>query len=131
MHIGLGSSNNGILSTQLPLGAAYDSYYLRIYVQIIDNDNGITYYTIPIQLQVTADLESAQSIFNQIENLDSSSSFIAKLFNGRSQDNIQAILTLSSILNSMSSSDKVGISISGTNYAKLILKKLTLILIQK
>jgi hypothetical protein len=113
MNVGLGFNSNGILSTQLPLGSIYDSYKLSIYVQIFDNDNGIAYYTIPTQVTVEADVAATQSVFAAITSSNTNSPVLASLYSGSSQASIQNILSLSSVLNTMSLSDKVSISSSG------------------
>ena len=113
MNVGLGFNSNGILLTQLPLGSIYDSYKLSIYVQILDNDNGIAYYTIPTQVTVDADVAATQSIFAAITGSNTNSPVLTSLYSGSSQASIQNILSLSSVLNTMSLTDKASVSSTG------------------
>jgi hypothetical protein len=110
MNVGLGTSTNGALNTQLPLGASYDSYQLSIFVQIMDNDNGISYYTISNQLVVQANTSATESIFSAILNTDTSSSVLSTLNSGSPEASISTILTLSSVLNDLSLTDQSSLS---------------------
>jgi len=113
MHIGLGLSKNGVLSAKLPQGAFYDSDRLKIYVKIVDNDDGVSYYDIPTPLTVRADNSNLMSQLGNMLNSDDSKSDLKKnLASGLSQSNIQQLLSISSMLNSLSFNDKSSLNSS-------------------
>ncbi|CAF0863211.1 unnamed protein product [Brachionus calyciflorus] len=104
VKIGLGSSINGQLSTQLPQGAIYDSNQLKIEIQIYDEEDGFAFYKIPTNVTVN---------FNKTISDPSSlitPQLINNLNNGDSKTSMQTILSLASILNSFSLSDKASLN---------------------
>lgn len=115
MSIGLGYSTNGSLSTALPQGAVYDSYNLYISVEIVDDNEGIAYFDIATPVVVSPDTTYVQNIIDSLINIDPKLSQNAQMFKGDSQLSMQIILSISSVLNGKSLSDKKGLS-SGTCY---------------
>ena len=115
MSIGLGYSTKGSLSTTLPQGAIYDSYNLYISVEIVDDNEGIAHFDIAIPVVVSPDTTYVQNIISSLIHIDPKLSQNAKKFKGDSQLSIQTILSISSVLNGKSLSDKKGL-LSGTCY---------------
>ena len=115
MSIGLGYSTNGTLSTTLPQGAVYDSYNLYISVEIVDDNEGIAYFDIATPIVVSPDTTYVQNIISSLINIDPKLSLNAQMFKGNSQLSMQTILSISSVLNGKSLSDKKGL-LSGICY---------------
>jgi hypothetical protein len=113
MHVGLGFSKNGELSAKFPQGAFYDSDKMKIYVKIVDNDDGVTYYDIPNPITVRAE---TTNLMNQLASMlkpDNSKSELKKsLASGLSQSNVQQLLSISSMLNTLSFNDKTSLNSS-------------------
>ena len=120
MKIGLGYSYSGSLTTQLPQGAVYDSNRLYIDIEIVDNDNGITYYSITTPVTVNSNVTQLQNIMNQLISLDPLSQQNLILFDGNSLKSIQTLLALSSLLNMQSLSDKKSL-MSNSSYSQTML----------
>ena len=110
MNVGLGYSLDGKFLTRLPPGAVYDSYKMRVYVQITDNDDGVTYFEVSGNLTVQPDTSNLQSIVDQIVSGDTKSLFNEGVNEGDSQATIQDILGIISMINVISMSDKKGLS---------------------
>ena len=108
----IGSSADGILATQLPSGAIYDSYKLRIYVEISDNDGGKAYFQIGTALTVNSNKSNAQLQIDQILSGNIKSGANLVLYEGDSESSIKKMLALSAYLNDMSFQDKKGVSFS-------------------
>ena len=106
MKIGLGSSENGALETQLPQGAVYDSYNMFISVEIIDQDDGVTYYDIQNPVVVKPNISLVNSMIDRLISADPKLPQNVDLFKGDSQLSVQTILSISSVLNGQSLSDK-------------------------
>ena len=66
MNYGLGTSLNGNLVTKLFAGAAYDSYQMKIYAQIYDNDTSFTVYEIPQKVTVLPEFSLLEEIMNKL-----------------------------------------------------------------
>lgn len=110
---GLGSSSLGSFSSQLPLGAVYDSYRLYIVVDIVDNDNGVTTYQIPSAVVVEPDMSLLSLISQQLSNPNAMNSLSSILNSGNSQLTTQTVLAISSLLNSVSLSDQLAMASMG------------------
>ena len=109
MKIGLGSSEDGVLETQLPQGAVYDSYNMFMSVEIIDQDDGVAYYHIQNPVVVKPNMSFVNSMIDQLISADPKLPQNVDLFKGDSQLSIQTILSISSVLNGQSLSDKKAI----------------------
>jgi hypothetical protein len=107
MHVGLGYSENGTLTTELPLGAIYNNDLISLYVEIFDNDDAYTIYNISTVVQVSSDQQSKQSVQDLVK--DTFSPLRRLLFGGDTLATIQKLLSLSSTLNNESLSDKSAI----------------------
>ena len=113
LKLGLGSSSNGALFTQLPQGAIYDSNRIYISVEIVDNDDGVAYYdltTTPVS--VNTNKTSVSGLMSDFINLNRQASPNRLLYEGESQRSIQLLLTIASTLNDQSMSDKSGLQAS-------------------
>jgi hypothetical protein len=112
MKLGLGWSSDGIISTQLPQGALYDSYRLYISVEITDSDDGKAYYSVPVFVTVVADTVSVPNLMSELISLSYSANPNRILFEAQTQNSIQLILTIASVLNGQSLADKSGLILS-------------------
>jgi hypothetical protein len=103
--LGFGTSLTGVLSTQnLPIGPSTDSYRLYLYVNIIDNDNGVTTYNISTPIQVQPDTSTITNLIQELSNPSSTGTISNILASGNSQVATTVLLSVSSLLNSASSS---------------------------
>ena len=119
LKIGLGWSSDGQLTTPLPKGAIYDSNRIYISVEITDNDNGKTHYTIPIYVTVNADSASIPNLMSELISLSSASNTNKILFEGQALNSIQLIITIASVLNEQSINDKMGLLLSNGSSSNL------------
>jgi hypothetical protein len=101
MNVGLGYSQDGTLITELPLGAIYNKNLINFYVEIFDNDDAHSIYNIPIDVQVLPN----QHIIDEIKHRSNS----RILYGGDTLLTIQKLLSVASMLNSESLSDKSAI----------------------
>ena len=116
MKISLGYSLNGILETQLPQGAIYDSNRMYISVEIVDDDNGITYYDLSsTSVTVNSNLTQLGNIMDQILKASSSSDENKVLFSGNTMQSVQIISSLSSMMSTQNMEDKKGFQSSSTH----------------
>lgn len=109
----IGSNSIGSISSQLPVGAVYDSYNLYISVNIIDNDNGVTTYQIANPVVVQPAQSDLASIIQQLLDPNSANSLNSILYSGNSQLTTQTILSISSMLNGASLSDQLALAALG------------------
>jgi hypothetical protein len=106
MKIGIGSSETGTLLTQLPQGAVYDSYNMYVSIEIVDQDDGISYYAIQNPIVVAPNMSLVNSMIDKLISAHPKLPQNVDLFKGDSQLTIQTILSISSVLNGQSLSDK-------------------------
>lgn len=97
--VGFGTSLDGTLSLELPLGASYDSYNTYLYVNVIDNDGGVTTYQFGAPIQVNPNPNILQAITEQLLNPLGGGAILNALYSGNSQLTTQTLLTISSVLN--------------------------------
>ena len=107
MDIGLGANVDGVMTTQLFEGAIYDSYRMRIYVQIFDDDDGFTIHSITQYVTVVADLSDLQTKMAQLVSASPNAEFNRNLNSGLQMLAVRDIQSLSAMLNSQSLSDKL------------------------
>lgn len=105
VKVGLGSSVNGILETKLPQGAIYDSYKLSIEVQIYDNEDGYVIYTIPTQVIVKANI-GPNFVYSDLFT----PKVLNDLYSGDQKKTMETILSITSIINGLSLSDKMSLN---------------------
>jgi hypothetical protein len=98
--IALNYNQNGILDIQLPQGPTTDSYRQYIFVNIIDDSNGIAVFTIDTPVVVTPnDALVSQLLDSLLSSSDVSSQFMLNLNSGNLNLISKNIIGLSSVLN--------------------------------
>lgn len=97
--LGLGTTLTGTMSNTLPNGSPSDSNRLYLYVNIIDNDNGVTTYYIPTPVEVDPDMGALNSIIQQLSNPTSTGAINNILASGNSQAATSVLLSVASLLN--------------------------------
>ena len=112
--MGLGYSKTGILATRLLSGAVYNSYQLKVYVQIYDNDKAFACYEISQPITVLPDYSNLQTTFDQLISKNPLFSTNIILNEGSSLLSIQEIQRIASLLNEQSLSDKLGLILNGS-----------------
>jgi hypothetical protein len=112
--LGLGYSSNGILTTTLFSGAVYDSYQMRLHVQIYDNDKAFAIYEINQPLTVVPDYSNFETTIQQLNTRNPHFSTNVILNEGSFLLSIQEIQRISSLLNDQSLSDKYGLVLNGS-----------------
>jgi hypothetical protein len=111
--LGLGYSTTGILSTTLFSGAVYNSYRLKVYAQIYDNDKAFAIYEIPQLITVLPDFSNLRTTIDQLISKNPLFSTNIILNGGSYLLSIQEIQRISSSLNEQSLSDKLGLILNG------------------
>jgi hypothetical protein len=119
LHYGLGYSENTIYTTKILAGAVYNSYSLKIYAQILDDDGAFTIYEFPQNITVTPDMSILGSTIESLINGDSFSSINQILSQGSFLSTIEEFQKVSSILNQQSLSDRVGLNDSSTQFPQM------------
>ena len=109
LDYGLGSNSSGYLSLKLLPGAVYDSYKMRIFIQIYDNDGAFTIYQINNSIIVKPDVSNLATLINQLISMDKNANINAILSQGSTLLTIQQIIGVSALLNEESLSDKFGL----------------------
>ena len=105
MKIGLGYSQNGSLTTQLPQGL------LHISVEITDNDGGLSFFNITSPVLVNPDSASHElinSLMSQILSNDPKSELNRNLLSGDPLKTVILVQAVSNSLNIQSSNDRLG-----------------------
>ena len=97
----------GNVNLQLPPGPISNSFALNLYVNIIDNDGGITVYDIPTPVYVYPDTTLIEEM-NEILNLNSNSTLYSKLLGGNIQSCAQHIVSYAITINSYAASFLTG-----------------------
>ena len=114
MNTSLGYNSNGCLNTKLPKGADYDSNKIYLAVKITDDRGGFTVFNLAKPVVVTLNYKYAKDTIDQISSMNTSSAYLISLFNGNTQESLQTILGLSSILNGMSVLEKKSLATKKT-----------------
>ena len=78
----LNYNTDGMLKTQLSLGPDYDYYRMHLSVNIVDDFNGITTFTLPNPVNVTADTAATNNLISSLVSSDPSSGFLKTLQSG-------------------------------------------------
>ena len=113
LNLGLGYSKTGILKTTLFSGAVYNSYQMKVYAQIYDDDKAFAIYEIPQSITVLPDYANLQTTIDQLISKNPLFSTNIILNEGSYLLSIQEIQRLSSLLNEQSLSDKLGLILNG------------------
>ena len=111
----IGYAKDGIFITQLPQGSELDDYKMNIYVQIIDNDNGVTIFNFENQIKAEPNMTEISGIFDGLSG--GNTEVIGKMFGGSPQQVTQNLLSLSATLNTQAKA--ANSSSNGRNYFKL------------
>jgi hypothetical protein len=120
INYGLGYNSIGNLTTQLPQGAAYDSNRLYIYVQIIDNENGVTIFNFTNPMFI--DPPNSSVYAQNLNDLLSQNQYSSKVINLNTANTIQTIQTLTNaadMLNAQSFADQKAV-FGGTDDSYLV-----------
>ena len=80
----------------MPQGAFYDSYNLNLFVQIIDDSNGIARYDIDTIVTVKPNAQFSESLIDSILANDQTSTFVQNLESGNLQTISQTIIPFAS-----------------------------------
>lgn len=89
----------GYLSIQLPQGAIYDSFKLSLFVQIIDDSDGIIVYNIPGKIICELRDGFIAGVTEEILNNGGGSAFVKDLNSGNLQTVSKNIIAFTSIIN--------------------------------
>jgi hypothetical protein len=95
-----GYSQNGIIEAYLPQGYEEDNYKLNIFVEVSDNDDGITKFEIPNSVVVEPNMAIYDDMM--LAAKDGECYQMEELFTGSSQASIQKLLATSTVFNSVS-----------------------------
>ncbi len=110
----MGYSTNGNLTTKLFSGAVYNSYQMKLYVQIYDNDKAFAIYEILQPITVLPDYSNFETTIQQLITRNPHFSTNVILNEGSFLLSIQEIQRISSLLNDQSLSDKFGLVLNGS-----------------
>lgn len=92
-------NEEGSIYTQLPVGASYDSYQLTLFVQVIDDLDAITVFTIPEKVTCLIKNGTIELVSEELLLKIAKSDFTKELFSGNSQLVAINIISFTSILN--------------------------------
>ena len=98
-------SKTGEFRTQLPQGADVDDFKMSVYVQVIDNDEGIAYYQYANQLVVEPNMTRIDQLFEGLLNDDKE--IMSSMFSGTPDEMTKNLASLSTALNSISKAANV------------------------
>ena len=113
LNLGLGYSTTGILKTTLFSGAVYNSYQLKVFAQIYDNDKAFAVYEITQPITVLPDFSNLTTTIDKLISKNPLFSTNIILNEGSSLLSIQEIQRIASLLNEQSLSDKLGLILHG------------------
>ena len=97
----IGYTSDGTFVTQLPQGSDTNEYKMNIYVQIIDNDNGVTRFNFENQIKSEPNMTQIAGIFDGLAG-GADSALIIEMFGGSPQQVTKNVLSLSAALNTQS-----------------------------
>ena len=110
MPIALNYDATGYLQLQLPQGPSYDSYKLKLFVHIVDNDNGLNVFELPGHVTVHPNNNLTNDLAKQILANDQQSSVWKIIAAGNLQacsQNIQSFASMTKIGNEPNMSSNV------------------------
>jgi hypothetical protein len=113
LHLGLGYSTTGLLTTRLFSGAVYNSSQLKVYAQIYDNDKAFAIYEIPQSITVLPNYSNLDTTIDKLISKNPLFSTNIILNEGSCLLSIQEIQRITSLLNEQSLSDKLGLILNG------------------
>jgi hypothetical protein len=97
---------DGSLSAQLPPGAPYDAYNMKIYAQVFDDEGAYVTYSVPTVLTVYPNVNRINSMFDNLLDQRTKFNTNLELYGGETQSMLNNLLLLSAGLNDMSILDK-------------------------
>lgn len=104
----LGYDSVGQIEFELPLGPAFDEYKMYLYVEVIDNDDGSTRFSLETAVVVEENTDLMDGLMNSITSADPTSEANLKLFSGKPQVVLQVVNSITSVLNNQGFGDKNG-----------------------
>ena len=116
----IGYTSDGVFVTQLPQGSDTNEYKMNIYVQIIDNDNGVTIFNFENQIKSEPNMTQIAGIFDALTGV-SNSALLVEMFGGSPQQVTKNVLSLSAALNTQSKIANT--SINGKTFYNFFQKK--------
>jgi hypothetical protein len=105
--IALHYNSIGLARVQLPAGPQDDSFKVHLFTRIIDDLDGVTEYKLNNSIIVNPNFDVANTCLNEMLNNKNTKTFVKQLFTGNLQQTTQNIISLSSTLNQLSSSNQV------------------------
>ena len=115
--IALNYNSNGVISLQLPQGPDTDSYFVYLFVNVIDDTDGKTVYYLTTPVQVTPNNNLANSLANSIASNDASNPVVLQLNSGNLNlvsKNVIALATVFNIQSTNSGSNGNGSTTNST-----------------
>jgi hypothetical protein len=113
--ITLNFNSYGNLSVQLPQGPISDSYRVFLFVNIIDNQHGLTMFNIPTPVLVLPDDSFISNLTQAITNNDVTNSFVKSLYISDLYSLGQRVIAISTTVNIKSNAITPLISTSVVN----------------
>ena len=102
--IALSYNSNGVIQLQLPQGSESNSYKISLFVNIIDDTQGIAVYKLNDLVQVWPNYQyTSSNIYESITNNGQSSLVLTQLNSGNLDLVAKNAISMSSVLNSQSS----------------------------
>ena len=109
LYYGLGYSLKSEFSTNLFAGAVYDSYKMRLFVQVYDDDGAFAIYEISQSIIVRPNLTDLDTTIQKLILPDLNFDTNVVLNQGSYLPCVQIIQIISSLINEQSLSDKLGL----------------------
>lgn len=101
--IALNYNSNGKITLQLPQGPDTDSYFIYLFVNIIDDTDGTTVYLLPTPVTVKPNNQLANSLAESISSNDASSPMVIELNSGNLNLVSKNVISLATVFNIQSS----------------------------
>ena len=95
---------------QLPQGPSYDSYLIRLFVQISDDLNGITRYDLPTPITVQPDPIITNQLIQAVLSNDMTTDLMQRIKTGSLQSSTQAMNSFTSAINALTITNIVNTS---------------------
>ena len=112
--IALNYNSNGVISLQLPQGPDTDSYFVYLFVNVIDDTDGKTVYYLTTPVQVTPNNNLANSLANSIANNDASNPVVLQLNSGNLNLVSKNVIALATVFNIQSTNNGNGSTTNST-----------------
>jgi hypothetical protein len=106
--IALNYNSNGVITLQLPQGPDTDSFFIYLFVNVIDDTDGTTVYFFPTPVTVKPNDALASSLANSIASNDANSPLVLELNSGNLNLVSKNVIALATVFNMQSSSNNAG-----------------------